>query len=128
MISIPACPARGASLATIPCSPNTARCPALCGHAAGKGAGRRSPLYTARPRSGARLGPPRSVAARDGVWVVRQESAIAPSAIPRRAFRLVVMAVKSGELLGEVLVSDSFSVPGQSAGSLGGLSERELCE
>ena len=43
MISIPASPASGASLATIACAPNTARRPALSGHAAGNAAGRRSP-------------------------------------------------------------------------------------
>src|SRR6266516_306178 len=89
MISIPACPARGASLVTIACAPNTARRPALNVPAAGKTAGRRSPEYNAGPRSGARLGEPTSVAERGGACAVRQDSARTIAAGKRTTLRII---------------------------------------
>src|SRR5438105_5077973 len=89
MISMPACPASGASLATIAGAPNTARRPAFNGHAAGNTAGRRSAEYNAGPRSGARLGEPMSVAERGGVCALRHERRTAAKAATRRTFRFI---------------------------------------
>src|SRR5207253_6980785 len=92
MISMPASPASGASLATIACGPKTARCPALKGHAAGKTAGRRSPVYSAAPRVCARLGEPMSVAERGGVCAVRHDRIPVAMHAPRHNTLLLFMS------------------------------------
>src|SRR5947207_7897125 len=92
MISMPASPASGASLATIACVPKTGRCPALKGHAAGKTAGRRSTVYSAAPRSCARLGEPMSVAEGGGVCAVRQPRIPVATQAPRHNTLFFIMS------------------------------------
>src|SRR5881275_114632 len=92
MISMPAWPASGASLATIPCAPVTARWPALYGHAAGNTAGRRSPEYIAGPRSVARRGDPTSVADGAGVCDDRQDTATITAATNMYRFMVITRA------------------------------------
>src|SRR3954471_13158105 len=97
MTSMPAWPASGASLATIPCAPKTARRPALYGHAAGKTAGRRSPEYIAAPSAGARLGEPTSVADGNAVCAERQEDARIAAVAQRTSCRLMLITVSLSE-------------------------------
>src|SRR2546423_9875992 len=92
MLSSPAPPARGAPLATIACARKTARCLALKGHAAGKTAGRRSPVYSAAPRSCARLGEPMSVAEGGGVCAVRQDRIPVATQAPRHNTLFFIMS------------------------------------